>query len=156
MVVDFQKAHDLHAPLTINDTTVERVLSILFLGVHITENLSCCENIASLVIRGQQCLYFLHKIRQATIFFTMCTFYRENIDSLLSSCINVWSGASTISCCKSLQHIVRTAEKVIGAPLSIIEDIYSSSLTRKALKSQLISLIHITVSLGCCFQEEDY
>ncbi len=39
-VVDFRVVHPLHAPLTINGATVERVSSTKFLGVHITEDLS--------------------------------------------------------------------------------------------------------------------
>ncbi len=40
IVVDFRRVHSLHAPLTINGATVERVSSTKFLGVHITEDLS--------------------------------------------------------------------------------------------------------------------
>ena len=51
----------------------------------------------------------------------------------------------------SLQRIVRTAEKVIGAPLPSIEDIYNSRLTRKALRITADP----TVSSRCCLKEED-
>ncbi len=47
IVVDFRRVHSLHAPLTINGATVERVSSTKFLGVHITEDLSWTNNTAS-------------------------------------------------------------------------------------------------------------
>ncbi len=48
----------------------------------------------------------------------MCTFYRGTIESILTSCITVWYGACNASCRKSLQRIVRAAEKIVGVSLS--------------------------------------
>ncbi|XP_041840428.1 VPS10 domain-containing receptor SorCS2-like [Melanotaenia boesemani] len=61
------------------------------------------------------------------------TFYRGTLESILSSSITVWYGSCTASCRKTLQRIVRTAEKIIGAPLPSLYDIYCTRLTRKAL-----------------------
>ncbi len=63
----------------------------------------------------------------------MCTFYRGTIESILTSCITVWYGACNASCRKSLQRIVRAAEKIVGVSLPSLQDIYSTRLTRKAL-----------------------
>ncbi len=63
----------------------------------------------------------------------MCTFYRGTIESILTSCITVWYGACNASCRKSLQQIVRAAEKIVGVSLPSLQDIYSTRLTRKAL-----------------------
>ncbi len=63
----------------------------------------------------------------------MCTFYRGTIKSILTSCITVWYGACKASCCKTLQRIVRAAEKIVGVSLLSLQDIYSTRLTRKAL-----------------------
>ncbi len=63
----------------------------------------------------------------------MCTFYRGTIESILTSCITVWYGACNASCRKSLQRIVRAAEKIVGVSLTSLQDIYSTRLTRKAL-----------------------
>ncbi len=63
----------------------------------------------------------------------MCTFYRGTIESILTSCITVWYGACNASCRKSLQWIVRAAEKIVGVSLPSLQDIYSTRLTRKAL-----------------------
>ncbi len=134
IVVDFRRVHSLHAPLTINGATVERVSSTKFLGVHITEDLSWTNNTAALAKKAQQRLYFLRKLRrvraQAPI---MCTFYRGTIESILTSCITVWYGACNASCRKSLQRIVRAAEKIVGVSLPSLQDIYNTRLTRKAL-----------------------
>ncbi len=52
---------------------------------------------------------------------------------ILTSCITVWYGACNASCRKSLQRIVRAAEKIVGVSLPSLQDIYSTRLTRKAL-----------------------
>ncbi len=134
IVVDFRRVHSLHAPLTINGATVERVSSTKFLGVHITEDLSWTNNTAALAKKAQQRLYFLRKLRRARAPAPiMCTFYRGTIESILTSCITVWYGACNTSCRKSLQRIVRAAEKIVGVSLPSLQDIYSTRLTRKAL-----------------------
>ncbi len=134
IVVDFRRVHTQHAPLTINGATVERVSSTKFLGVHITEDLSWTNNTAALAKKAQQRLYFLRKLRRARAPAPiMCTFYRGTIESILTSCITVWYGACNASCRKSLQRIVRAAEKIVGVSLPSLQDIYSTRLTRKAL-----------------------
>ncbi len=134
IVVDFRRVHTQHAPLTINGATVERVSSTKFLGVHITEDLSWTNNTAALAKKAQQCLYFLCKLRRARAPDSiMCTFYRGTIESILTSCITVWYGACNASCRKTLQRIVRAAEKIVGVSLPSLQDIYSTRLTRKAL-----------------------
>ncbi len=134
IVVDFRRVHSLHAPLTINGATVERVSSTKFLGVHITEDLSWTNNTAALAKKAQQRLYFLRKLRRARAPAPiMCTFYRGTIESILTSCITVWYGTCNVSCRKSLQRIVRAAEKIVGVSLPSLQDIYNTRLTRKAL-----------------------
>ncbi len=93
-------------------------------------DLSWTNNTAALAKKAQQRLYFLHKLRRARAPTPiMCTFYRGTIESILISCITVWYGA----CRKSLQRIVRAAEKIVGVSLPSLQDIYSTRLTRKAL-----------------------
>uniref|UniRef100_A0A9J7ZV96 Reverse transcriptase domain-containing protein n=1 Tax=Cyprinus carpio carpio TaxID=630221 RepID=A0A9J7ZV96_CYPCA len=134
IVVDFRRAHTQHVPLTINGATVERVSSTKFLGVHITEDLSWTDNTAALAKKSQQRLYFLRKLRRARAPPPiMYTFYRGTIESILTSCITVWYGACNVSCRKTLQRIVRAAEKIIGVSLPSLQDIYGTRLTRKAL-----------------------
>ncbi len=134
IVVDFRRVHTQHAPLTINGVTVERASSTKFLGVHITEDLSWTNNTAALAKKAQQRLYFLRKLRRARAQTPiMFTFYRGTIESILTSCITVWYGACNASCRKSLQRIVRAAEKIVGVSLPSLQNIYSTRLTRKAL-----------------------
>ncbi len=134
IVVDFRRVHTQYAPLTINGATVERVSSTKFLGVHITEDLSWTNNTAALAKKAQQRLYFLCKLRRARAPASiMCTFYRGTIESILTSCITVWYGACNASCRKTLQRIVRAAEKIVGVSLPSLQDIYSTRLTRKSL-----------------------
>ncbi|KAI5085278.1 gastrula zinc finger protein XlCGF28.1-like [Silurus meridionalis] len=44
----------------------------------------------------------------------LTTFYRGIIESILSSCITAWFGNCNVSDRKTLQRIVRKAEKIIG------------------------------------------
>ncbi|KAK3513634.1 hypothetical protein QTP70_028830 [Hemibagrus guttatus] len=59
-------------------------------------------------------------------------FYRGTIESILSSCITAWFGNCTVSDRKTLQRIVRTAEKIIGVSLPSISDMYTTRCIRKA------------------------
>ncbi len=82
---------------------------------------------------AQQRLYFLRKLRRARAPAPiMCTFYRGTIESILTSCITVWYGACNASCRKSLQRIVRAAEKIVGVSLPSPGHL-QTHLTRKAL-----------------------
>uniref|UniRef100_A0A3B1KH12 Reverse transcriptase domain-containing protein n=1 Tax=Astyanax mexicanus TaxID=7994 RepID=A0A3B1KH12_ASTMX len=131
IVVDFRRTHTLHTPLFINGTAVERVSSTKFLGVHVTEDLSWSTNSASLARKANQRLYFLRKLRRAGAPNPiMTTFYRGAIEIILTSCFTVWYGA----CRRTLQRIVRAAEKIVGTSLPSLQDLYSSRLTRKALR----------------------
>lgn len=134
IVVNFQRGHAQHHPLTIDGAEVERVYSTKFLGVHISEDLSWTTNTASLAKKAQQRLYFLRKLKRASATPPiMTTLYRGTIESILSSCITVWGGSCTDYSRKALQRIVRTAERIIGTPLPSLQDIYTTRLTRKAL-----------------------
>ncbi|KAK3538208.1 hypothetical protein QTP70_033103 [Hemibagrus guttatus] len=59
-------------------------------------------------------------------------FYRGTIESVLSSCITVWFGNCTVSDRKTLQQIVKTAEKIIEVSLPSITDMYTTRCIRKA------------------------
>ncbi|KAK0132200.1 hypothetical protein N1851_032990 [Merluccius polli] len=60
----------------------------------------------------------------------MHTFYRGTIESILSSCITVWYGACTVSCRKTLQRIVRAAERIIGVSLHPLQKIHNTRITK--------------------------
>uniref|UniRef100_A0A3B5PZ90 Reverse transcriptase domain-containing protein n=1 Tax=Xiphophorus maculatus TaxID=8083 RepID=A0A3B5PZ90_XIPMA len=126
MIVDFRKNRPSHAPLLINSSAVEVVSSTKFLGVHITNDLTWTVNTTSLVKRAQKRLYFLRRMRKAHLPPPILkTFYRSTIESILTSCLSVWCGGCSASDWKNVRRVVRTAERIIGAPLPSIQDISS-------------------------------
>ncbi|KAK1791977.1 hypothetical protein P4O66_001747 [Electrophorus voltai] len=125
MVVDFRRA--------INGSSVEIIKNIKFLGVHLAENLTWTPNTSSITKRAQQRLYFLRKLRKAHHPSPkLTTFYRGTVESILSSCIITWFGNCTSFDRKTLQRIVRTAEKIIGVSFPSITNIYTTRCIRKA------------------------
>ncbi|KAK3556498.1 hypothetical protein QTP70_008313 [Hemibagrus guttatus] len=133
MVVDFRRAQSDHSPLDIDGSNVKIVKSTKFLGVHLAEDLTWSLNTSSITKKDQQHLYFLRRLRKAHLpTLILTTFYRGTIESILSSCITAWFGNCTVSDRKTLQRIVRTAEKIIGGSLPPITDIYSTRCIRKA------------------------
>ncbi len=68
VVMDFRRRNSTdHPPLTIDSSTVERVSSTKFLGVHITENLTWTTNTMSLSKKAQQRLHFLRRLKRASL-----------------------------------------------------------------------------------------
>ncbi len=136
VVMDFRRNSVDHPPLTIDGSTVERVGSTKFLGVHITEDLTWTTNITSLNKKGQQRLHFLRRLKRASLPPPiLITFCRGTIESVLTTCMTVWYGNCSAADRKTLQRTVNTAAKIIGAPLPSILDIFlarCSSKTRDA------------------------
>eukprot|EP00061_Rhincodon_typus_P000960 g13288.t1 len=64
LIINFRKKGGEHAPIYINGTEVERVESIKFLGVTITNNLSWTSHIDATVKKTQQRLFFLRWLRK--------------------------------------------------------------------------------------------
>ncbi|KAK2920678.1 hypothetical protein Q8A73_000163 [Channa argus] len=122
-----------HSPLIIDGSSVEMVKSTTFLGVHLAEYLTWSVNTSSITKKAQQRLYFLRRLRKAHLPPPILTmFYRGTIESILSSCITAWFGNCTVTDRKTLQRIVRTAEKIIGVSLPSIMHIYTTRCIRKA------------------------
>ncbi|KAK1787477.1 hypothetical protein P4O66_002953 [Electrophorus voltai] len=120
-------------PACHNGSSVEIIKNIKFLGVHIVENLTWTLNTSSITKRAQQRLYFLRKLREAHLPSPiLTTFYRGTVESILSSCIITWFGNCTAFDHKTLQRIVRTAEKIIWVSLPSITNIYITRCIRKA------------------------
>ncbi len=133
VVMDFRQNSGDHPPLTINSSTVERVSSTKFLGVHITEDLTWTTNTTSLSKKAQQRLHFLRRLKRAILPPPiLTTFYRGTIESVLTSCITVWYGNCSAANRKTLQRTVNTAAKIIGASLPSILDIFLARCSSKA------------------------
>ncbi len=84
VVMDFRRRNSTdHPPLTIDSSTVERVSSTKFLGVHITEDLTWTTNTMSLSKKAQQRLHFLRRLKRASLPPPiLTTFYRGTIESV--------------------------------------------------------------------------
>ncbi len=133
VVMDFRRNSVDHPPLTIDSSTVERVSSTKFLGVHITEDLTWTTNTMSLSKKAQQRLHFLRRLKRASLPPPiLITFYRGAIESVLTSCITVWYGNCSAADRKTLQRTVNTAAKIIGAPLPSILNIFLTRCSSKA------------------------
>ncbi|KAK3560212.1 hypothetical protein QTP86_000769 [Hemibagrus guttatus] len=133
MVVDFRRAQSDHSPLNIDRSSVEIVKSTKFLGVHLAENFTWTLNTSSITKKAQQRLYFLRRLRKAHLPPPILpVFYRGTIESVLSSCITAWFGNCTVSDRKTLQRIVRTAEKIIGVSPPSITEMYTTCCIHKA------------------------
>ncbi len=134
VVMDFRRRNstDPPPPLTIDSSTVERVSSTKFLGVHITEDLTWTTKTMSLSKKAQQRLHFLRRRKRASLPPPiLTTFYRGTIESVLTSCITVWYGNCSAADRKTLQRTVNTAAKIIGAPLPSILDIFLARCSSK-------------------------
>ncbi len=133
VVLDFRRRNSVdHPPLTIDSSTVERVSSTKFLGVHITEDLTWTTNTMSLSKKAQQRLHFLRRLKRASLRPPiLTTFYRGTIESVLTSCITVWYGNCSAADRKTLQRTVNTAAKIIGTPLPSILDIFLARCSSK-------------------------
>ncbi len=138
VVLDFKRNSVYHPPLTIDSSTVERVSSTKFLGVHITEELTWTTNTMSLSKKAQQRLHFLRRLKRASLPPPiLTTFYRGTTESVLTRCITVWYGNCSAADRKTLQRTVNTGAKIIGAPLPFILDIFlvrCSSKTNSIVK----------------------
>ncbi|XP_073675260.1 interferon-induced very large GTPase 1-like [Garra rufa] len=133
VVMDFRRNSVDHPPMTIDGSTVDRVGSTKFLGVHITEDLSWTTNVTSLNKKGQQRLYFLRRLKRASLPTPiLTTLYRSTIESVLTTCITVCYGNCSAADRKTLQRTVNTAAKIIGASLPSILDIFHARCSSKA------------------------
>ncbi len=149
--MDFRRNSVDHPPLTIDGSTVERIGSTKFLGMHITEDLTWTTNITSLNKKGQQRLHFLRRLKRASLPPPiLTTFYRGTIESVLTTCITVWYGNCSAVDRKTLQRTVNTASKIIGAPLPSILDIFLALCSSKAWTPP----IPPTTSSSSCHQVE--
>ncbi|KAI3372007.1 hypothetical protein L3Q82_006878 [Scortum barcoo] len=135
LIVDFRRNADPHTPIHIKGMTVERVNSFKFLGVHISEDLTWTTGCSKLVKKAHQRLFFLRTLRKNHLSSDiLVNFYRCTIESILTSCITVWYGSCSAADRKALQRVVKAAQRIAGAPLPSIEDIYRKQCLKRAGK----------------------
>ncbi|KAK3546787.1 hypothetical protein QTP86_001620 [Hemibagrus guttatus] len=132
MIVDFRRNTPALPPLTIMNSTVPTVESFRFLGTTISQDLKWDTHIDSTIKKAQQRLYFLRQLRKFNLPQELLThFYSAVIESVLCTSITVWFGSATKSDIRTLQRTVRTAERIIGAPLPTLQELYTSRNTRR-------------------------
>jgi hypothetical protein len=57
----------------------------MFLGIHITKDLSCTNNTTTLVKKAQQCLYFLMQLKKLSMApWVLSKYYHCTIESVLT------------------------------------------------------------------------
>eukprot|EP00061_Rhincodon_typus_P011603 g36750.t1 len=123
-----------HAPIYINRTEVERLKSIKFLGVMIIDNLSLTSHVNVTVKKAQQHLFFLRRLRKFGMFISSVTnFYRNTIESILSSYTTAWYGNHSAQDCKKPQKVVCTAQTITEANLPSMDSTYTARCCRKAV-----------------------
>eukprot|EP00061_Rhincodon_typus_P009058 g32236.t1 len=133
LIIDFRKKGGVLTRIYINGTEVERMKSIKFLGVTITNDLSWTAHINTLVKNAQQCLFFLRRFRKFGMFIRSLTnFYRCTIESKLSGCIMAWYGNCSAQDRKKLQKVLCTAQTIMEAKLPSMDSIYSARCCGKA------------------------
>eukprot|EP00061_Rhincodon_typus_P007808 g29868.t1 len=100
-------------PIYINGTEAERVKSIKFLRVTITNNLSWTSHIDVTVKKAQQCLFFLRRLRKFVMSIRSLTnSYRCATENILSGCITAWYGNRSAQDRKKLQKVVCIAQTI--------------------------------------------
>ncbi|KAK3526050.1 hypothetical protein QTP70_012885 [Hemibagrus guttatus] len=126
MIVDFRRNTPALPPLNMN-STVPTVESFRFLGTTISQDLKWDTHIDAIIKKAQQRLYFLRQLRKFNLPQELLThFYSAVIESVLCTSITVWFSSATKSDIRRLQRTVRTAERIIGAPLSTLQELYTS------------------------------
>jgi hypothetical protein len=121
--VDFRKKKRVHAPIHIDGTSAEKLESLKFLGVHITDNLKWYIHTDSVVKKAQQSLFNLRRLKKFGLApKTLTNFYRCTIEIILSGCITAHN-------CRALQRFVRSAQCITGGALPALQDTYSTDVT---------------------------
>ncbi len=103
-----------------------------------------------MVKKAQQSLYFLHQLRKFNLPQELLKqFYSAIIESVLCTSITVWFSSATKSDLRKLRRVVRTAERIMGITLPTLQELYSSRVSKIAVKITLDPHIQHTPSLNC-------
>ncbi|KAK3523642.1 hypothetical protein QTP70_005833 [Hemibagrus guttatus] len=138
MIVVFRRNTPAVPPLTIMNSTVPTVESFRFLCTTISQDLKWDTHIDSIIEKAQQRLYFLRQLKKFNLPQELLTqFYSAVIESVLCMSITVWFGSATKSDIRRLQRTVGTAERIIGAPLPTLQELYTSRVRKRAQKITL-------------------
>ncbi|KAK1804484.1 hypothetical protein P4O66_020492 [Electrophorus voltai] len=111
LIMDCSKKQERHYQrVRINGTTVERVDSFRYIGVHILQHLSWSCNTNSLAKKARQHLYHLRRLRDFRLPSKMLrNFYTCTIKSILTGNITVWFENCTKQDRQALQRVVHSS-----------------------------------------------
>ncbi len=88
--------------------------------------------------KAQQRLYFLHQLKKFNLLQELLkNVYSAIIESILCTSITVWFSSATKSDLRRLRRVVRTAERIIGTTLPTLQELYSSRVSKRAVKITL-------------------
>ncbi|KAK1797545.1 hypothetical protein P4O66_000840 [Electrophorus voltai] len=114
-------------------TTLERVDSFRYLGVHISQDLSSSRHTNSLAKKAHQRLYYLRRLRDFRLpSKVLWNFYTCTIESILTGNITVWFGNSTKQNRQALQRVVHSAKRITHTELPDLQTIYYKRCQTKA------------------------
>ncbi len=147
--MDFRSNPPALPPLTIMNRTVTAVESFRFLSTTISQNLKWDNHIRYIVKKAQQRMYLICQLRKLNLpQGLLIEFYSAIIESVLCTSITVLFSSATKSDLRRLWRVVRTAERIIGTPLSTLQELYSSRVSKRAGKITLDPHIQHTPSLN--------
>ncbi|KAK1789915.1 hypothetical protein P4O66_002245 [Electrophorus voltai] len=134
LIVDCSKKQEQHyQPVRISGTTVQRVDSFMYLGVHISQDLSWSCHTNSLAKKARQRLYHVRRLRDFRLpSKVLRNLYTCTIQSILMGNITVWFGNSTKQDRQALQRVVRSAEHITHTELPDLQTIYYKQCQTKA------------------------
>ncbi|KAF7649075.1 hypothetical protein LDENG_00147890 [Lucifuga dentata] len=122
-----------HTPLSIDGAAVERVSNVKFLGIHLADDLTSTINTTTVIKEAQQWLHPLRRLRKAGLPTPhLTTFYKGTTESILPCSFTSWFGSCKAYEQQQLDRIVKTASRIIGAPLPFLMEIYQQHCVRRA------------------------
>ncbi len=146
--MDFRR-NSLPPPTQHHDSTVAAVETFKFLGSIISQDLNWDTHIDSIVKKAQQRLYFLRQLRKFNLPQELLKeFYSTVIESVLCTSITVWFGSATNSSIRRLQRTVLSAERIIGALLPTVQELYTSRVKGRTQKITLDSSRSVVLFLN--------
>ncbi|KAI3359017.1 hypothetical protein L3Q82_015400 [Scortum barcoo] len=121
---------------TINGTTVERVNSFRFLGVHISEDLTWTHH-TDFITKSARQRSLLPPAGCGGSTWTQGSSAASTgapIERILTGCITAWYSSCTALNRKALQRVVKAAQHITRTELPSMEDLYTQRCRKKATK----------------------
>lgn len=118
-IISFREQEEEPAPLYIRGDIVERVASFKLLGIYISRHLTWSLNTSHSVEKAQKWLV---------------SFYRCSMESSLTCGIQLWYAICSVALKKTLQAVIKSAQKLTKTQLPSLEVIYRTECLRQAMR----------------------